>query len=237
MFCNQCGTQVPDNSTVCSNCGAVFAAPQAAPQPMMQQGQPMMQQGQPMMQQGQPMMQGQPMYNGQPMQGYGMPQQPQSNPLEFLTKKYPDGQPFAMNGVFSKKNLMSKFTTIDLMGVIAALIAFISVFLPFISYSGWGEKDSRSLISGDMTEVYGMGWAVLFTTLIIMVLYALRFEFMAFLASCLNFVFFISVWTFGASTAKGTDAISLGVGFWFYLIASFVLVLSPFIWKLIKKHQ
>lgn len=49
MYCSNCGSNLPDNSVFCQNCGASFA--QTSQQPMMQQ--PMMQQ--PMMQQ--PMMQ------------------------------------------------------------------------------------------------------------------------------------------------------------------------------------
>ncbi len=263
MFCNQCGTQLPDNSAVCSNCGASLAAPQAAPQPMQQPVEPQLMQGQPMQQpnqqfnpqMGQPMqqpnqqfnpqmgqpMQGQPMQfnpqTGQPMPGYGMPQQPKSNPLEFLVKKYP-GEPFPMNGLFSVKNLLSKATTIDLVGVIAALIALISVFIPFISVSFWGEKESYNLISSDVSDQgYKMGWVILIVAIGVGVLYFLRMEFMAFLASCLNFILFISAWTFGAVNASGTDSITLSVGFWFYLLASITLVGAPYIWKLIKKEK
>ena len=33
MFCSKCGTQVPDGSVSCSNCGAPLSAPNAAPAP------------------------------------------------------------------------------------------------------------------------------------------------------------------------------------------------------------
>ncbi|MGN1159091.1 MAG: zinc-ribbon domain-containing protein [Lachnospiraceae bacterium] len=241
MFCNQCGTQVPDNSAVCPNCGAAFSNPQAPQQPMMgqpmpeqpMQGQPMMgqpMQGQPMM--GQPM-QGQPIYNGQPMPGYGMPMQPKSNPLGFLTAKQP-GVPFPMKGLFSVKNLVSKITTIDLIGVIAAIVALISVFIPFIhvKYS----DENYSMISSDMNDAgFKLGWFILIVAIAVGVLYFLRMEFMAFLGSCVNFLLFISAWTFGGATASGIDSINLSVGFWFYLLASVTLVAAPFIWMKIKK--
>ena len=35
MFCYKCGTQIPDNSKFCSNCGAQISNPQAAPQRLM----------------------------------------------------------------------------------------------------------------------------------------------------------------------------------------------------------
>ncbi len=246
MFCNQCGTQIPDNSAVCSNCGATLGAPQAAPQPMQQpvepqpqfnpqMGQPMP--GQPMpgqqpMYNGQPMPGQQPMYNGQPMPGYGMPQQPQSNPLEFLTKKYP-GQPFPMNGLFSVKNLISRITTIDLIGVIAAIFALIAVFVPFVKAYSKGYN----LLSSELSEIgFKMGWAMLILSIAIGTLYAVRMEFMAFLCSCLYFVLFISAWAYGSVVTK-MSAGSYHVGFWFALISSIVLVASPFIWKLIKKEK
>ena len=184
MFCNQCGTQVPDNSAVCPNCGAALSNPQTPQQPVMGQamqeqpiqGQPMMgqpMQGQPMM--GQPM-QGQPMYNGQPMPGYGMPMQPKSNPLGFLTAKQP-GVPFPMKGLFSVKNLVSKITTIDLIGVIAALVALISVFLPFLSMDG----DHVNMINSEFSDMgFKAGWFILILSIAIGVLYFLRMEFLAF---------------------------------------------------------
>ncbi len=238
MFCNQCGTQIPDNSAVCPNCGAALAPAQAP----VQQAQPV--QGQPMQQpmQGQPVyngqpMQGQPMYNGQPMQGQpmynGQPMQ-QSNPLGFLTAKQP-GVPFPMKGLFSVKNLTSKITTIDLIGVVAALVALISVFLPFIS----GEGEKVNLISSDVSDIgFKAGWVILLLAIAIGVLYFLRMEFLAFLCSCLNFVLFIHAWTFGGIIAKAGSVlveINLSVGFWFYLLASVALVAAPFIWMKVKK--
>lgn len=35
MFCYKCGTQIPDNSKFCSNCGAQISNPQSVPQRMM----------------------------------------------------------------------------------------------------------------------------------------------------------------------------------------------------------
>ena len=247
MFCNQCGTQVPDNSAVCPNCGAALSNPQTPQQPVMGQamqeqpiqGQPMMgqpMQGQPMM--GQPM-QGQPMYNGQPMPGYGMPMQPKSNPLGFLTAKQP-GVPFPMKGLFSVKILVSKITTIDLIGVIAALVALISVFLPFLSMDG----DHVNMINSEFSDMgFKAGWFILILSIAIGVLYFLRMEFLAFLCSCLNLLIFIHTWTFGGVFKKLFDLVgsfmgsdmSLSVGFWFYLLASVALVAAPFIWMKIKK--
>lgn len=242
MFCNQCGTQVPDNSAVCPNCGAALSNPQAPQQPMMgqpMQGQPMMgqpMQGQPMM--GQPM-QGQPMYNGQPMPGYGMPMQPKSNPLGFLTAKQP-GVPFPMKGLFSVKNLVSKITTINLIGVIAAIVALISVFLPFLSMDG----DHVNMINSELSDMgFKAGWFILILSIAIGVLYFLRMEFLAFLCACLNLLIFIHTWTFGGAFRKVINmfgsflgsSMNLSVGFWFYLIASVTLVAAPFIWMKIKK--
>ena len=35
MFCYKCGTQIPDSSKFCSNCGAQISSPQASPQRLM----------------------------------------------------------------------------------------------------------------------------------------------------------------------------------------------------------
>lgn len=36
MFCNNCGNQIPDNSTFCPNCGTAFSQPQQPQQPQYQ---------------------------------------------------------------------------------------------------------------------------------------------------------------------------------------------------------
>ncbi len=243
MFCNQCGTQLPENAEICPNCGvSITSSSKSAQQNQTvlnnqpaQQGQPAfngqpMQQGQPAFN-GQPMQQGQPMYNARP--GYGAPVQ-NSNPLAFITAKHP-GETFPFKGLFSVKNLISKITTIDLIGVISALVAFICVFLPLLSASG----ESISLISKDMREAgFKIGWLILVVSVAMMVLYILRMEVLAFLLSVINLLLFVSVWTFCGvfkTLAGFFTGINYGVGFYFYLLATVAAVAAPFIWIKVKK--
>lgn len=236
MFCNQCGSQIPDNVTICPNCGANIAPnPVQAqnsgvgqvPQPPLQNmnaGQ--MQQnagyGQPGMQQSSPQM-----YNGMPMQGYGQPAQPKANPLAFLTASHP-GEPFPLKGVFSVKALLSKITTLDLIGIIGALVAFISVFLPFIS--AYGESISMVKLSdADVNST----WMVIVLSIGAIILYTLRMEMLAFLLSALNLLVFVHMWTLGSALKSFGGHLS--VGFYFYLLATIAMIIAPFVWGRIKK--
>lgn len=269
MFCNQCGSQIPDNVTICPNCGANIAPnPVQAqnpgvgqvPQPPLQNmnagqmQQPVqgmnagqippqqnasmnaginagmnagqMQQnagyGQPGMQQSNPQM-----YNGMPMQGYGQPAQPKANPLAFLTASHP-GEPFPLKGVFSVKALLSKITTLDLIGIIGALVAFISVFLPFIS--AYGESISMVKLSdADVNST----WMVIVLSIGAIILYTLRMEMLAFLVSALNLLVFVHMWTLGSALKSFGGHLS--VGFYFYLLATIAMIIAPFVWGRIKK--
>lgn len=269
MFCNQCGTQIPDNVTICPNCGANVTPRPAqeqntgagqVPQPPVQNvnagqafqqpaqnmnaGQAFQQSAQnmnagQMPQQnagmgngfGQPGMQQpnqQQMYNGMPMQGYGQPMQPKANPLAFLTASHP-GEPFPLKGVFSVKTLLSKITTLDLIGIIGALVAFISVFLPFISAYG----ESVSMVKLSEADVNST-WIVIVLSLGALVLYVLRMEMLAFLVSALNLLAFVHMWTLGAALKSFGGHLS--VGFYFYLLATVAMVIAPFVWGKIKKN-
>ena len=197
MFCNQCGTQVPDNTTICFHCGAALTPvqetdvqpippaqnmgaeqAQAPQQPAqnMNAGQVLQQPmqsaemgtgyGQPGIQQP-----NQQMYNGVPMPGYGQSAQPKANPLAFLTAIYP-GEPFPLKGLFSVKTLLSKITTIDLIGAVGALIMFISVFLPFLS--AYGESVNMFKFADELN--INTTWMVIVLSLGALVLYGLTWK-------------------------------------------------------------
>ncbi|MCM1539012.1 MAG: zinc-ribbon domain-containing protein [bacterium] len=242
MFCSQCGTQVPDNAAICPNCGAnvgqktaaqngnagqVFGQPvqnmtagQEPQQPAQNTG---MGYTQPGMQQPNPQM-----YQGAPMQGYGQPAMPKANPLAFLTAQHP-GEPFPLKGIFSVKTLISKITTIDLIGVISALVMFISIFLPFLS--GYGEHANLFKLT-EAIDIH-TAWLVIVLSLVAIVGYALRMEMIGFLASVLNVAVFVHVWTVGA--AVKSFGLHFGVGFYFYLLATIAALIAPSIWGKIKK--
>lgn len=59
MFCNNCGTQLPDNSAFCANCGAAQNVQQAAPQAPAYEAQPQYNQA--------PVYEAQPQYNQAPV--------------------------------------------------------------------------------------------------------------------------------------------------------------------------
>lgn len=259
MFCSQCGTQVPDNAAVCPNCGAstgVNPAPaqnmnvgqvpqqptenmnagQVSQQPVQNTGMGQVPQ-QPMQNAGmgtgygQPQMQqpNQQMYNGAPMQGYGQPMQPKENPLAFLTAVHP-GEPFPLKGIFSIKTLLSKITTIDLIGAVGALVLFICVFLPFLS--AYGESVSMVKLSDGMD--INSTWMVIVLSLGALVLYALRMEMLGFLVSVLQLLVCVHICTLGG--ALKSFGAHFGVGFYFYLLATITTVIAPFIWSKIKKN-
>ena len=283
MFCNQCGTQVPDQAAVCPNCGANIGqnpvssqsmnAGQVPQQPVQNMGvgqvpqQPAQNMGAGQMPQqpvqnmgadqvpqqsvqnmgagqipqqpvqnagmgtgyGQPGMQqpNQQMYNGAPMPGYG---QPKANPLAFITAVHP-GEPFPLKNMFSIKTLLSKVTTIDLIGAISALVMFISVFLPFLS----AYDESVSMIKlADGLDIHTT-WLVIVLSLGALVLYALRMEMLGFLVSVLNVIVFVHIWTLGAAF-KSMIGGHFGVGFYFYLLTTIAAVIAPFVWGKIKKN-
>ena len=255
MFCNQCGTQVPDNTTICFHCGAALTPvqetdvqpippaqnmgaeqAQAPQQPAqnMNAGQVLQQPmqsaemgtgyGQPGIQQP-----NQQMYNGVPMPGYGQSAQPKANPLAFLTAIYP-GEPFPLKGLFSVKTLLSKITTIDLIGAVGALIMFISVFLPFLS--AYGESVNMFKFADELN--INTTWMVIVLSLGALVLYGLRMEMLGFVVSLLNLLMFVHMWTVGAAIKSFGG--HFGVGFYFYLLSSIAVVIAPFVWGKIKKN-
>lgn len=253
MFCNQCGTQVPDNAAVCFHCGANLTpvqetgtqpippmqnvgAEQALQQPVQNMNAGQVSQ-QPMQNMGmgtgygQPGMQqpNQQMYNGVPMPGYGQPAQPKANPLAFLTAVYP-GETFPLKGMFSVKTLLSKITTIDLIGAVGALIMFISIFLPFLS--GYGEYINMFKFTDELN--INTTWMVIVLSIGALVLYGLRMEMLGFLASVLNLLVFVHIWTIGAAFKSFGG--HFGVGFYFYLLSSIAVVIAPFVWGKIKKN-
>ncbi len=243
MFCNQCGMQVPDNASVCPNCGANVGqnlssvqVPQqpvqtvnAGQNPQPNAGMGMGGTGYGYGQQGMQMQQpnGQMYNNGMPVQGYGQPVQPKANPLAFLTASHP-GEPFPLKGIFSVKALLSKITTMDLIGIIGALVAFISVFLPFISAYG----ESVSMVKLSEADVNST-WMVIVLSIGAVVLYVLRLEMLAFLVSVLNLLVFVHMWTLGSAFKSFGGHLS--AGFYFYLFATIAMVIAPFVWGKVKK--
>lgn len=125
MFCNQCGTQVPDDATVCFYCGAALTPVQNAVQMPQSPAQNMnaginMGYGQPGMQQP-----NQQMYNGMPMQGYAMPQQSAMANFGKAFKNAP--------GEFAGKVKRMGISMFCLLGIIAAMLFIVAPFMNFAS--------------------------------------------------------------------------------------------------------
>lgn len=153
MNCMTCGAVIPDGMTNCPQCGQPVQM--AYQQPMGGYQQPM---GQPMQQPmgyQQPM--GQPMQ--QPMGGYQQPMgQPMQQQMGYQQPmggyQQPMGQPMyqaPMGGGFNSAGFMNDMKTnyMKLIGLIGALLIFISPFFNWVSYSikydGEKEKDHLNM--------------------------------------------------------------------------------------------
>ncbi len=138
MFCSNCGTQIPDDSKFCPNCGAKSAAPAG--------GQP--QQGQPQQAQYNQPQQGQ--YNqpqqGQPQQQYNQQQQQFNQQQQQYNQQAQWANQAAPTQVKSGGNLLVKLG----IGVAAALAIFIgaSMFLGGGDDHGSGSGKTGSAQSG-----------------------------------------------------------------------------------------
>ncbi len=207
-FCSQCGAECHGQIKFCSKCGARLA-------PQTEQN---VNAGASYGQiQGKPV--GQQSYHGTPAAGYGRTAAEQKNPRSFLTAAYP-GEEFPLMQVVSAKALLSKGTTINLIGVVGALLAFISVFLPFVNGFSMPRVSLAVIL-------------IIPCTLGALTAYALRMEMIGFFASLVNLCTFIHMWSYGAVAIKWGGHFS--VGFYSYLLSTLAMAAAPFVWGLVVK--
>ena len=134
MFCNQCGTQMPENARICPNCGADMGAGQTPFQQTQGAG---TNAGQMPFQQtqsagtgagavqpgyGQP---NQQMYGGAPMMGYSVPPQTNMGNVGAVFKNAP--------GEFAGRVKRMGISMFCLLGIIAAMLFLVAPFMNFAS--------------------------------------------------------------------------------------------------------
>lgn len=208
-FCSQCGAECPGQMKFCSKCGARVA------QPSVQNAATGTNGGQAQSNQS-----AQYAYRGTAASGNGGTAK-QENPLAFLTASY-EGEAFPLKNLVSMRTLTSKGTTMNLIGMGGALLAFICVFLPFakVSYAGTVTMLRLSNVFMALLAVAsGLG---------VLILYGLRMEMAGFLVSLLNVCVFVHMWTCGAIVGR------LHIGFYLCLPATIVMIIAPFVWDKIK---
>lgn len=179
MFCNKCGTQVPDGASNCTNCGAPTGI----------------------------------------------------KPVGASTTIGGFDNPFA-NGL-NKETLLKTSNSVNLIGLVAAVIGFIAAFLPGIKISAMGYSETISVISSE----FAGGWLIFVFMLGLGAAYFLKMELLALCIGALNFIFALYLFfrTLSVINDYGMGSfIKMGFGIIIYLIVAIILVAAPFIWKKIK---
>lgn len=209
-FCSQCGAECPGQMKFCSKCGARVAQPSAQSVAAGTNG------GQTKINQP-----AQYAYRGTSVSGNGGTAK-RENPLAFLTASY-EGEEFPLKNLVSMRTLTSKGTTMNLIGMAGALLAFICAFLPFarLSYAGTVTMLRLSNVFMALLAIAcGLG---------ALILYGLRMEMAGFLVSILNVCVFVHMWTRGAVAGR------FHIGFYLCLLAAVAMVIAPFVWDKVKK--
>ncbi|MCM1539168.1 MAG: hypothetical protein NC254_12325 [bacterium] len=123
---------------------------------------------------------------------------------------------------------------LNLIGIVSAVVMFICAFLPVLTKIKDFYSESYSMLSSQANEAGMAGWMVLVLSVVIVFLYAIPRENLAFLVSLLNLFKFIHVWSIAQKAIYSNDFVHYGYGFYVYLIATVAAIL-PFIWIKVKK--
>lgn len=179
MFCNKCGSQIPDGIPTCPNCGAptaVAAAPKAPSQ------------------------------------------------SAFVN-------PFA--GGFNKGTFFATAKSLNIPGLVLALLGLICIFLPGVG----GGGESYGLISYEFVSVSQVSLISLIIAFMIGfgILYFLKKDVLAFFFSIINFIFTMICFCVANSHFHDVWGARMGWGFIVYFILTILMIVPPIIWPTIVK--
>ncbi|HIW15123.1 MAG: zinc-ribbon domain-containing protein [Acutalibacteraceae bacterium] len=213
MFCPHCGNSIADNTKFCPFCGASTGASDAAA----------------------------PQTN--PTASYSDPyasQAPTNTPPTYTPPQQPSTPPSYMpnfNAAGLAKVPKAKYTNI--VAIIAAVVFFISMFLPFISASAMGFTQSATFMDCIATGDPLLVIMILFMIVIIILQAAKAPQAATIVLAALSLIFLLI--EVGVANSMVSDYSSMGVsvsysfGFWLMLLAHIAILASGPIHKAVVK--